>query len=263
MPSLIILCRTTGLSPDFAFINPLGFLALTLWNWGAYFSPVARREYQSRHDGHLPQVSAFDLAFSLHAIIVSLATLAQVFWYARNSTPKSHDRHSETSTLLRADRSAARLEDPTRPSVPCIVAIAGIFVASLVSAVFVWTDKSEWLDWLYAVSSIKLFISVVKFVPQVFLNWRLRSVEGFAIATILCVRPPKPLLFRREVLIGCVCRIWRDRSSPLLSWWCPRSSSSMIRRPSLRILQSWVWRVYLSRSTWCSWRRSIGSSGGD
>ncbi|WVF71616.1 hypothetical protein IAT40_006424 [Kwoniella sp. CBS 6097] len=191
---------TTGLSPDFIYLNPLGFLALTIWSWGAYFSPIARRQYQERHDGHLPQISKSDLAFSLHAFLISSITLIQVWWYARRSSQHSINGQGEREReplIRRTSQEAGEADDtnkvdflspiaPTKPSIPCRLALVGLFLAASISAILVWSGKTEFLDWLYLVSSIKLFISAVKYIPQVVLNYRLRSVDGFAIGQIIC-----------------------------------------------------------------------------
>ena len=151
-----------------------------------YFSPLARRQYQSRHDGHLPQVALADLAFSTHAFLISLCTFSQVLWYARRTKTASGDERDRLIPTPE-ERNKLDFETSSTPSIPCRLAIAGIFIASLVSAFLVWIGKAEWLDWLYFASAVKLFVSVIKFMPQVILNWRLRSVEGFAIGQILAV----------------------------------------------------------------------------
>nr|KIR87702.1 cystinosin [Cryptococcus tetragattii IND107] len=202
---------THGLSPDFVWVNPLGFLALTLWNWGAYYSPVARKQYQDRHNGHLPQVSASDLAFSLHALIISTITLAQVFWYGyfrqllrrQNSSGQNSDGTLRDETLpLISDsvgNSAARDErgsstwrelatshSPIRPSPVAQLFLGGLVISSFVYATFIWAGKAQFLDWLYFVGNIKVVISAVKYIPQVVLNHRMRAVNGFAIGVIFC-----------------------------------------------------------------------------
>lgn len=195
---------THGLSPDFVWVNPLGFLALTLWNWGAYFSPVARKQYQDRHHGHLPQVSTSDLAFSLHALIISTITLAQVFWYGYFrqllTGHSSSDQHSDEASPLISDsvhNSAAGddsessnlviFHSPIRPSPVAQLFLGGIVISPFVYAIFVWTGKAQFLDWLYYVGNIKVVISAVKYIPQVVLNHRMRAVNGFAIGVIICV----------------------------------------------------------------------------
>ncbi len=130
----------------------------------------------------------------MHAMLISLVTLSQVFWYARR-TKAAHETGEERNRLLPSAEGGSKLDittpiSPATPSVPCQIALAGIVIASLVSASLVWIGKTELLDWLYFASSMKLIISVIKYVPQVLLNWRIRSVEGFAIGQILLVSFP-------------------------------------------------------------------------
>ncbi|ORY32521.1 hypothetical protein BCR39DRAFT_492505 [Naematelia encephala] len=184
--------RTTGLSPDFVWINPLGFLALTLWSWGVYFSPIARNQYRARHDGHEPQVSRSDLAFSLHALILSCITPAQVWYYNRHPSPNQQSTQDDERTALLPSTPATKTDDALsppggiKPSVPCQIALAVMVVASFIYAIFVWVGKAEFLDWLYFAASIKLAITCVKFIPQIMLNWKLRSSAGWAIDQIFC-----------------------------------------------------------------------------
>ncbi|EAL23549.1 hypothetical protein CNBA1960 [Cryptococcus deneoformans B-3501A] len=176
---------THGLSPDFVWVNPLGFLALTLWNWGAYFSPVARKQYQDRHHGHLPQVSTSDLAFSLHALIISTITLAQVF--CDEASPLISDSvHNSAAGDDSESSNLVIFHSPIRPSPVAQLFLGGIVISPFVYAIFVWTGKAQFLDWLYYVGNIKVVISAVKYIPQVVLNHRMRAVNGFAIGVIIC-----------------------------------------------------------------------------
>lgn len=191
---ILHVCRTIGLSPDFVFINPLGFLALSLWNWGVYLSPIAKRQYESRHDGHSAQISIADLAFSLHALLVSTAMLVQVIWYARRTKAASTEEEDTRRLLpsLEGARGSGSVDlvtpiETTTPSLPCQLVIGGIIISSVVLAILVWVGRMEWLDWLYFASTIKLIVSVVKYLPQVLLNWRLSSVEGFSIGNVILV----------------------------------------------------------------------------
>jgi len=78
-------------------------------------------------------------------------------------------------------------DEASRPSVFCQLLLLGLFVAAFISATLVWAGKAQFLDWLYYMSTVKLIISVVKYIPQVLLNWRLRSAEGFAIGNVILV----------------------------------------------------------------------------
>lgn len=175
-----------GLSADFTWINPLGFLALTIWSFGAYFSPLAREQYRARHDGHNPQVSKSDLGFALHGFILSSAQFLQVYYYTyfyrkKRAAPLAQ---TEEDPLLpeREDTDFAITSQPTQPSLIFKVLIAVAWVAAISGGMFVWIGNFQFLDWLYLVSTIKLAISIIKFIPQVLLNWRLKSSEGFSVA---------------------------------------------------------------------------------
>lgn len=190
-------------------LNPLGFLFLSVYNCGLYFSPTAREQYAARHDGARPEVSISDLAFALHALFISLITLLQVVYY--NLPPDTHhrlrkllrpkdERIQERQRLLPLSpplhatsvQSTSRtgFGVPATPLTPTMLGsttLGGIVIGTFAAAIAVWTGKMEWLDWLYFASAVKLVISFVKFVPQMWLNIRLQSAEGFAIGAILLV----------------------------------------------------------------------------
>jgi len=179
-----------GLSADFTWINPLGFLALTIWSFGIYFSPIAREEYRLRHEGNNPQVSKSDLAFALHGFLLSSAQFIMVYYYTyfyrRTKTPifSINQSSGEEDPLLpeREDPDLAITSQPTTPSLIFKFLIALAWVAAIGGGAFAKIGNFTFLDWLYLISTIKLIISIIKFVPQVLLNWRLKSSEGFSVA---------------------------------------------------------------------------------
>lgn len=177
-------------------INPVGFLTLTIWNWGVYFSPLAREQYKQRHNGHLPQISNSDLAFCLHALIISTITLGQVIYYAWKNQRKAivTGEDGETRPLLEDETTTTSSSQTStiKPSVPLQFALVAVVVSALASGGLVWAGKAEWLDWLYFVSALKLLISIVKYMPQVILNYKLKSAEGLAISVMLLVRASHP-----------------------------------------------------------------------
>lgn len=175
-------------------INPVGFLTLTIWNWGVFFSPLARRQYAQRHNGHSPQISNSDLAFSLHALVISSITLCQVIFYAWKNGPKRSEDGDEARPLLSESTTTASpstgkpvIGSTIKPSIPLQISLVAVLVSAIASGGLVWAGKAEWLDWLYFISTLKLLISIVKYVPQVILNYKLKSAEGLAIWVILLV----------------------------------------------------------------------------
>jgi len=73
----------------------------------------------------------------------------------------------------------------TTPSLACQIGICLMAAVAFIASCLVWGGRAELLDWLYVLSALKLAVSAVKYTPQALLNWRLRSVEGFAIGQIL------------------------------------------------------------------------------
>jgi len=205
-----------GLSADFTWINPLGFLALTIWSFGIYFSPIAREEYRLRHEGNNPQVSKSDLAFALHGFLLSSAQFIMVYYYTyfyrRTKTPifSINQSSGEEDPLLpeREDPDLAITSQPTTPSLIFKFLIALAWVAAIGGGAFAKIGNFTFLDWLYLISTIKLIISIIKFVPQVLLNWRLKSSEGFSVAMPVLVCPTIPRSLRADMT-------GPDRRSPI------------------------------------------------
>ena len=60
--------------------------------------------------------------------------------------------------------------------------MALFFVAILVSA---FAQALSWLDFLTYASYIKLFITLIKYIPQVIMNYHHKSTKGWSIGNIL------------------------------------------------------------------------------
>lgn len=73
--------RVQGLSFDFVALNVLGFACYTVANTVLKASAVVRQEYARRHDGGFPSVQWSDVAFGVHAIVVTTVTLMQTRLY--------------------------------------------------------------------------------------------------------------------------------------------------------------------------------------
>lgn len=191
--------RTDGLSSDFVYLNPLGFLALSIWNFGMLYSPLARSQYANRHDGNIPQVAIADLAFSGHAFVLAAIALGQVWYYRKRTLTALEDDKlairgdGEREPLLSSERERGKkkdtIQDPAIPSLPCQIGLGIMFLFAIIIAILVKTGtyNLEYLDWLYAVSMIKLAVSAVKYAPQIIVNYKLKEVEGMAIEGIIAV----------------------------------------------------------------------------
>lgn len=102
-------------------------------------------------------VAANDVAFSVHAVILTAFTLFQVFIYERGTQKVSKVSFGITSVVW-------------------VSAAVCVFVA--------WPSHS-WL-WLISVfNTIQVFMTVIKYIPQAILNFTRKSTIGWSIGNIL------------------------------------------------------------------------------
>ena len=71
---------TQGLAIDFPTTNVLGFVCYTIYTLTFLYSPVIREQYAARHPvSPEPSVRFNDLAFAIHAVILSTIVYTQFF----------------------------------------------------------------------------------------------------------------------------------------------------------------------------------------
>ncbi|KAK3378377.1 hypothetical protein B0H63DRAFT_246056 [Podospora didyma] len=167
---------TSGTTVDFPLINCLGFFAYFVSNAAFFYSPLIRAQYAARHKGLTPTVQFNDITFAVHGLILSLVTTSQYFFpRAWGFTPSFGNRPSRF--------------------------ILGIFfgcVAGATIIIFVVVGSPDrdttintppgawvWLDAVYAVSYVKLIVTLIKYTPQIVVNYRNRSTKGWSISQIL------------------------------------------------------------------------------
>ncbi|CAN1321905.1 Cystinosin homolog [Linum perenne] len=145
----------------------LGWLAFVSWSI-SFYPQVILNFRRKRSFTHLPffilfpvsqmiPVAANDVAFSIHAVVLTVITLFQVFIYERGTQKISR------------------------------ISIVVVSVVWLLAAVcfFVALHSHAWL-WLITIfNSIQVFMTIIKYIPQVVMNVIRKSTEGFSIGNIL------------------------------------------------------------------------------
>ena len=155
---------TLGLSVDFCLLNVLGFACYSTYTVALYASPTIRRQYLDRQkEGAGIPVESNDVAFCIHALILSIITVGQVVWYGR---------------------SASALFGQLRPIIARFILALLVWIG-IVGPLLVVSGVFEALDYLYSLSFIKVGISLVKYIPQVILNIQRQSTVGWSIWQIL------------------------------------------------------------------------------
>ncbi|KAL4979459.1 PQ loop repeat-domain-containing protein [Aspergillus desertorum] len=164
---------TTGLAIDFPTINVLGFVCYAVYTGTFLYSPVIRRQYAARHPlATEPTVRFNDFAFALHAVILSGLVYSQ-FW------PRIWG--FKVSRYQRVSKPIAGL------FWGAFVAVAGVICVVLAKSPDNGYEPLSWawIDVVYALSYVKLVITVVKYVPQAWVNYKRKSTRGWNIAQIL------------------------------------------------------------------------------
>ncbi|CAL1682362.1 unnamed protein product [Lasius platythorax] len=146
-----------GLNFDYLSLNVVGFLMYALFNCGLYWIPEIEDEYFNRYPKGLNPVQINDIFFSLHAVVATIVTIGQCFIYEIGN-----QRVSTTARIIH-----------------------GIFLAFiLTSLILSFRNTIHWLDFLYYCSYVKLSITLIKYVPQAFYNYRRKSTVGWSIGNI-------------------------------------------------------------------------------
>lgn len=148
---------TRGLSGDFVLLNTLGHTSYLVYNTLLYFLPAARREYRDRHGGRDNVVQLNDFIFSLHATLLAIIILVQYLVYRTGE---------KVSPIVRLSLALA---------LTIAVFLAGARAVQLVS----------WLHIIAAASTLKLLITLTKYIPQIHLNTQRKSTYGFSIQNII------------------------------------------------------------------------------
>ncbi|KAG6720126.1 hypothetical protein I3842_03G044000 [Carya illinoinensis] len=102
-------------------------------------------------------VAANDVAFSIHAVLVTSIILLQIAIYERGGQKVSK------------------------------ITIAIVSVVWLFAAVcfFIVLPSRSWLSLISIFNSIQVFMTVIKYIPQVFMNFVRKNTQGFSIGYIL------------------------------------------------------------------------------
>lgn len=147
-----------GLNFDFLVLNVIGFTLYSIFNIGLYSIPEIEAEYFNRYPRGLNPVKVNDIVFAVHATVATILTIIQCFIYERGD--------QRVSITARG-----------------IIGIFGVFL--FISLILSATNVIHWLDFLYFCSYVKLTITLIKYMPQAYMNYQRKSTVGWSIGNIL------------------------------------------------------------------------------
>ncbi|KAF2232903.1 lysosomal L-cystine transporter [Viridothelium virens] len=164
---------TAGVAVDWPLANLPAFAAYTISTSVFLYSPSIRSQYAFRHpQAPRPTVELNDLAFAAHAFMVSVIYYSQ-FWPSLWGFKSGSGRNATKPTLG--------------------VVWGSLFGAFIVALVILIKGRDfgndaagwAWIDEIYALSYVKLIITVVKYMPQIWLNYKDKSTVGWSIVQVM------------------------------------------------------------------------------
>jgi cystinosin len=148
-----------GLSFDFELYNLVGFTGYSIYTIWGYCDP----------DIGTGDVSIQDIVFACHAWVLTIVTIAQVVYY--------YDK-----------------DDPSQKVSPTCITIVITLVWGVLQIIFIervlelydphQKDKTVFNSVIY-LGWCKVFISLIKYIPQVISNYKRKSTEGWNIHNII------------------------------------------------------------------------------
>lgn len=147
-----------GLNFDFVVLNLTKHSSYLIYNASVFFSSAVRSQYRQKYgQNEMIPVAANDVAFSIHAVLLTAFTLFQIAMYDRGM-----QKVSKTS-----------------------IAIVSVAWLSVAVCVFIAIPSHSWLWLVSCFNTVQVVMTVVKYIPQAVMNFRRKSTVGFSIGNIL------------------------------------------------------------------------------
>jgi len=154
----------TGLSIDFFTVNVVGFTVYTTTTYLFLFSSTIRDQYALRHPtSPVPSVQLNDLAFGVHALILTIFMWCQFWFFGFKRDPSQK----------------------LSPGMSGVIVGSGATVTAVSLLVYFGVGTWEALDIAYTLGYIKLLITILKYIPQAYLHYRRKSTVGWSIHNII------------------------------------------------------------------------------
>ncbi|XP_041474918.1 cystinosin-like isoform X2 [Lytechinus variegatus] len=150
-----------GLNFDFLAYNLTGFVAYGVFNVGMYWIQPIKDAYKAKHMYGVNPVLLNDVIFTLHAVFITSVTIFQCLIYERGN--------QKVSLISR-------------------IILAGSWLFALITLIITAASGGSvitWLEFIYYFSYIKLGVTLIKYIPQAYMNYTRQSTEGWSIGNIL------------------------------------------------------------------------------
>ncbi|EGD78819.1 hypothetical protein PTSG_01794 [Salpingoeca rosetta] len=152
---------TVGMSYDYQAYNVIGYVAYSIFNSLFFWSPPVQRDYERHHHGKKNQVQASDVFFALHGVAVTIIICVQIVIYERGNQKVSKFCWGVCGLSV------------------VVAALFAILCATVGHGFFIWLNFYE------LVADIKLLVTFIKYMPQVYMNYKRKSTAGMNVHNFL------------------------------------------------------------------------------
>eukprot|EP00250_Pteridium_aquilinum_P033368 c5510_g1_i1 orf=48-725(+) len=147
-----------GLNFDYLLLNLSKHTFYLLYNACMYFIPSVQHQYREKYGvSELIPVGPSDVAYSVHAVLFTWITAYQIWIYEKGTQKVS--------------------------MITVGISSASWFIAAL--CVIVAWPQGQWFWLVSDFNSIQVAITLIKYFPQVLMNYRRKSTIGYSIENIL------------------------------------------------------------------------------
>jgi cystinosin len=151
----------------------LGFASYTISTAAFLYSPVIKRQYAFRHPYSPESTVRFnDLVFAAHGVLLCIITYSQFFpaIWGFNVSPRQRTSRFVLGVFW-----------------GCVLGVLATILMVRTRGSQEGDDLSRWawIDTIYALGYVKIIAPIVKYCPQVHLNFRRKSTVGWSIGQIL------------------------------------------------------------------------------
>ncbi|KAA3675637.1 cystinosin, partial [Paragonimus westermani] len=133
------LSSVVGFSFDLLAFNIFGYVAYSAFTVGVYAVPSIQEQYYRKYPGSSLPVMLNDVFFAVHGVFIGLVTCVQIAIYERNNQ---------------------------RVSRSCATVLSLTFLYCVIKSILMVINVNTALDFLSDLSYVKVFITVVKYIPQ-------------------------------------------------------------------------------------------------
>lgn len=149
-----------GLNFDFVSLNIVGFVSYSVFNVGLYWVQPLQEMYYAQHPRGVIPVQLADCIFALHCLIITIVQGIQCLIYERGGQKTSW---------------------PGRILLGCMIC----FLTVCLVLAWAWPGCGlSWLQYVYFASYVKLAVTLTKYTPQAYMNYRRRSTQGWSIGQV-------------------------------------------------------------------------------